>query len=129
VNETLLVDTDVMIDLLRGHEDAVAWVRQHTCDIALSAITVAELYAGVKGDSEKRMLDELVELFQVLPVTAGTAKHGCLFRQRFRPSHGVGLADALIAATAVEHNTRLVSLNRKYFPMLDVIDTPYHKAH
>ena len=43
MNENLLVDTDVMIDLLRGHADAVTWVRQHTRDIALSAITVAEL--------------------------------------------------------------------------------------
>jgi len=129
VNGTLLVDTDVIIDLLRGHQDAVAWVRQQSRDITLSVITVAELYAGVKGDDEKRLLDELLGLFQLLPVTARTAKQGGLYRQQFRPSHGVGLADALIAATAVEHNARLVSLNRKHFPMLDVVDTPYRKAH
>ena len=48
MNASLLVDTDIMIDLLRGHEAAVAWVREHTADIALSVITVAELYAGFK---------------------------------------------------------------------------------
>ena len=129
MNENLLVDTDVMVDLLRGHEAAMVWVREHTEKIALSVITVAELYAGFKGDDEKRLLDDLVGLFQILPVTAQVAKQGGLYRQQYRPSHGVGLADALIAATAVAHDARLVSLNRKHFPMLDIVDTPYRKAH
>jgi predicted nucleic acid-binding protein len=129
VKGTLLVDTDVMIDLLRGHEAAASWVREHSAGIALSAITVAELYAGFKGDDEKRLLDDLVGLFPVLPISAQVAKQGGLYRQRYRPSHGVGLADALIAATATEHKARLVSLNRKHFPMLDSVETPYRKTH
>ena len=129
MNENLLVDTDVMIDLLRGHQAAVVWVRENAANITLSAITVAELYAGFKGDDEKRLMDDLVGLFQILPVTAQVAQQGGLYRQRYRPSHGVGLADALIAATAVAHNARLVSLNRKHFPMLDVVEIPYRKTH
>jgi predicted nucleic acid-binding protein len=129
MTEDLLVDTDVLIDVLRGHAEAVAWIRPLTRRIALSAITVAELYAGVKGRAEKQLLEDLVGLFSVLPVTTDIAKQGGVYRQQFRPSHGTGLADALIAATAVAHGARLVTLNTKHFPMLERLEPPYHKAH
>ena len=129
MNEGWLVDTDVMIDLLRGYDPAVTWIRPRTRQIALSAITVAELYAGIKGADEKHALEDLIELFPVLPVTVEVAKQGGLYRQQFRPSHGVGLADALIAATAVAQRAQLVTLNGKHFPMLDGVEAPYRKAH
>jgi predicted nucleic acid-binding protein len=40
----------------------------------------------------------------------------------------VGLADALIAATATQRQVPLVTLNRKHFPMLQDVIVPYHKA-
>lgn len=126
---SLLVDTDVLIDVLRGREEAIDWLGPRSRQVVLSAITVAELYAGVRGESEQAVLDDMVGLFPVLPVTFDVSKHGGLFRQRFGPSHGVGLADALIAATAVYHQALLVTLNTKHFPMLERVEMPYRKAH
>ena len=48
----ILVDTDVMVDFLRGHPKAVALIRGNSTRIILSSIAAAELYAGVKGDEE-----------------------------------------------------------------------------
>jgi predicted nucleic acid-binding protein len=129
VRGDLLVDTDVLIDVLRGHGDAVDWIRLRTRHVVVSVITIAELYAGIKGSGEKQSLEDLIGLFQILPVTAEIARQGGLFRQQFRPSHGTGLADALIAATAVEQRAQLVTLNIKHFPMLDNVETPYRKTH
>jgi predicted nucleic acid-binding protein len=53
------------------------------------------------------------------------AVRGGLVRRDFGKSHGTGLADALIAATALVHQLRLVGLNRKHFPMLPDMLTPY----
>jgi hypothetical protein len=47
------------------------------------------------------------------------------FKRDYQPSHGTGIADALIAATAEVHEMRLVTLNEKHFPMLDDVVVPY----
>jgi predicted nucleic acid-binding protein len=50
-----------------------------------------------------------------------------LFRRDYGKSHGVGLADALIAASAEMRGAVLVTLNRKHFPMLPTVIVPYQK--
>lgn len=74
-----------------------------TSDLYLSAISVAELFAGVKGDEEEKSLKQLLLAFIILPVTEKTARLGGLYRRDYGKSHGTGLADALIAASAEEN--------------------------
>ena len=45
--------------------------------------------------------------------------------RRYRGCHGLDLADALIAATALLHGLQLVTLNREHFPMLADLMMPY----
>lgn len=123
----LLVDADVLIDYLRGREPAVAFVRARADRIALSSIVVAELYAGVKGESEQATLDELVSLFRVVPVTVEVARSAGLLKRDYGKSHGVGLADAILAATALAENAEFCTLNVKHFPMLKGLKPPYSK--
>lgn len=92
--ERRLVDTDVLVDYLRGH--------------GLAA--------------------KFLEAFTVVPVDRDIAAAGGLLRGRFGPSHGTGLADALIAATANQHDATLVTLNRKPYPMVSKCELPYAKA-
>ena len=56
MTEPILPDTDVLVDFLRGHDKAVAFVNAHQARIILSSIVVAELYAGVKGDAQHQAL-------------------------------------------------------------------------
>ena len=51
-----LLDTDVLVDFLRGHKKAVAFVNATSARIILSSIVVADLYAGVNGDAEEAAL-------------------------------------------------------------------------
>ena len=74
--ESILLDTDVLVDFLRGHSKAVAFVRDRSARVILSSIVVAELYSGVKGDAEQAALDDFVSLFRVVPVNAEIAKAG-----------------------------------------------------
>jgi predicted nucleic acid-binding protein len=127
VAKPLLVDTDVMIDYLRGHRSAVAYVRRHAEHIVLSSIVVAELYSGVKGDRERAVLDDLVSVFRVAPVTAGIAKAAGLLRCEYGNSHGVGLADAILAATAQAEGAELKTLNAKHYPMFKGLKRAYAK--
>jgi len=123
----LLVDTDILVDFLRGHSKAVAFVNDHSPRIILSSIAVAELYAGVKGDQEQSVLDSFVSLFRVVPVTAETAKTAGLCKSQYGKSHGVGLADAVLFATADAENAELKTLNTKHYPMIEDLLPAYRK--
>jgi predicted nucleic acid-binding protein len=120
-----LLDTCVLIDYLRDREAAVTTVRRLEARPSVSVVTVAELYAGVRNESEHRRIAALPELLHVRDVDleiARLAGHHCL---RYRASHGVGIPDAMIAATARIHGLRLVTRNVHHFPMLDDLLVPY----
>lgn len=74
----LLVDTDVLIEYLRGRNEAVEYLEGLTQDLYLSVISVAELFAGVKGDKEEKVLKQLLLAFTILPVTEKAARLGRL---------------------------------------------------
>lgn len=125
--EPFLLDTDVLIDFLRGYDKAVDFVTANSHRIILSSIVVAELYAGVKGSAELSALDNFISLFTVVPVTVEIARAGGLYKRDYAKSHGVGLADAIIAATCESENAGLKTLNVKHYPMIKGIKPAYKK--
>jgi len=127
MSRPILLDTDVLVDFFRGHVKAEAFVNTYNARILLSSIVVAELYAGVKGDAEQITLQEFVSLFRVVPVSAEIAKVGGLYKRDYGKSHGVGLADAILAATAETENAELKTLNTKHYPMLKDLKPAYLK--
>ncbi len=125
--ESILLDTDVLVDFFRGHSKAVAFVNAHSARIILSSIVVAELYAGVKGDAEQAALENFVSIFRVITVSSEIAKTGGLYKRDYGKSHGVGLADGILAATAEIENAELKTLNIKHYPMLEGLWPAYTK--
>lgn len=123
----IIVDTDVLVDFFRGFEKGVAFVNANSSRIILSSIVAAELYAGVKGDEEQNALEEFFSLFRVIPVTAEIANAGGLYKSDYGKSHGVGLADAIIAATAEAEKADLKTLNTKHYPMIKGLKPAYKK--
>ena len=124
----LLLDTDVLIDYLRNRAEAVSYLENITQAPIVSAVTVAELFAGVREGEERKILNELIKNSSVIPITEEIAISGGLYRRDYHKSHGIGLADAIIAATAEAENATLVTLNKKHFPMLRKLFVPYRKS-
>lgn len=77
----LLIDTDVLIDYLKEQNEAVDYLENLTEPILISTITVAELYAGVKENEERTILEGFVDAFHVIPVNENIAKKGGLYRR------------------------------------------------
>jgi predicted nucleic acid-binding protein len=124
---SVLLDTDVLVDFFRGYSKAVTLVDAYSSQIVLSSIVIAELYAGVKGDAEQTALENFVSLFRIIPVTAEIAKIGGLYKCDYGKSHGVGLADAILAATSDLENAELQTLNIKHYPMIKGLKPAYKK--
>ena len=127
MKKSILLDTDVLVDFLRGYSKALAFVNAQSDRIILSSIVVAELFSGVKGDAEQVVLEDFISLFRVIPVDAEIATTGGLYKRDYARSHGVGLADAILAATAESENAELKTLNTKHYPMFKGLRPAYTK--
>ena len=125
----VLIDTDVAIDYLRGQAAARDVLEREPRPIVLSALSVAELFAGVREGAERPRLEAFVRAFDVVPVTLADAEQGGLHRRAYGKSHNTGLVDALLAAQAQRLDAELVTLNAKHYPMLtgDGLRVPYVK--
>ncbi len=127
MSKAILTDTDVLVDFLRGSDKAIAFIDEFSSRMILSPIVVAELYAGVKGDDELSVLDNFVSLFRIVGIDSEIAKAGGLYKRDFGKSHGVGLADAIIAATADKEDAALKTLNVVHYPMFKGLKPAYKK--
>jgi predicted nucleic acid-binding protein len=123
----VLIDTNLLVDYFRRHPAGVAFMRGLTGRPAISAITVAELYTGVRDGQERTDLDLFIARSVVIDTDVQISVRAGLMLRQYRKSHGVGLADALIASTVEAENATLATLNPKHFPMLSNVLVPYTK--
>jgi len=129
-----LLDTNIPSELIHSRPDprVNAWVSaQDEMELYLSAITVGELRKGLttmapgkrRTDLEEWMANDLIPLFadRVLPVTRAIADHwGTLSGRRQLVGRPLGMADGLIAATALEHGLTIVTRNVRDYDNLGV---------
>jgi predicted nucleic acid-binding protein len=114
-----LVDSDVVIDLLRKRDEAVACVRQEVLrgPVYGSVLTRAEVLAGMLP-GEETATEEHLEIIRWLPVDSRIADRAGEFSRRHRAAHsGIDLTDYVIAATADVAGLRLLTRNVKHYPM------------
>ncbi|MGH9824997.1 MAG: type II toxin-antitoxin system VapC family toxin [Blastocatellia bacterium] len=106
---SLLIDSDGLIDYLRGQPSAVSFIEGVTEPMLISAVSVAELYAGVRAlrrkpvesdHDEEARLKSFLDAFELVTVDASVAEKGGFYRRDYGRSHGTGLADSPIAASA-----------------------------
>ncbi|MGH2981256.1 MAG: type II toxin-antitoxin system VapC family toxin [Solirubrobacterales bacterium] len=124
-----LLDTDVLVDYLRGSAGAQAAIRPLAGRERLlaSVVTRTELIAGMRS-AEKPALEGLFDLLTWIPVSVGIATRGGELSRRYRGSYpGIGLPDYLIAATAAVLGAKLWTQNPRHFPMFEGLEPPYRR--
>jgi predicted nucleic acid-binding protein len=108
----LLVDTDILIDHLRG---ARRFDPSGT-DVSISTVTRTELYSGQRAD--EATIDLLLAGLEEIGVDRSIAERAGRLRRRT----GLAITDAFIAATALEHGLPLVTRNRRHFDRVEGLD-------
>ena len=117
-----LLDTDVIIEWLRRNEAVVAWLKAHDAAgdfLGCTPVSLAELYAGLRP-REEFIIDDLLRVLHCVDLDERVGRKAGRYRQSFGRSHGVEIADALIAAAAHLHGLTLLSLNLRHYPMRDL---------
>jgi predicted nucleic acid-binding protein len=120
---TILIDSDVLIEVSRGRDAAIlhTWARVRDSDTVLlcSPVTVAELWHSARAD-DHAPLSRLFDCFVCIPADREIGRRAGDFLKQFARSHALELGDALIAATASIHGAQLWTRNKKHYPMKDI---------
>ncbi len=117
-----LIDTDVLIWVLRGNKkyEAYLQVLKNKGPLSISTVTIAEIYKNIYP-SEIMKTESVLQELQNWDVTEPIAKQGGRYWQQFsKELKNLNLTDCLIAATANVNNLTLVTLNIRHFPMKDI---------
>jgi hypothetical protein len=113
---TILVDTDVLIWHLRGYATATRRMDQ-LASLTISAVSYCELLQGMRSKAELAAVKSMLERRNaaILPLTEAITHDAIVLMEALALSHGLQMADALIASTARLHGLRLLTGNVKHF--------------
>ena len=121
--KTVLLDTDILIEVFRQRDKAIMeeW-RQLGRGAELvfyTPVTLAELWHGLR-QGEETTVSKILDTIICVPLDAEIGRQAGSYLRQFHRSHGLGIGDALIAATAAVHGCALWTRNRKHYPMKDI---------
>ena len=126
----LMLDSDVLIDILRQYPAALTWLRGlGDEEIALSGFVVMELLQGCMTKNEQIKIQKLVHAFEIVWSLPETCNRALDVFSGYHLSHGIGFLDAIIGQTAVDLNIPLATFNRKHYAVIFGLVTinPYNK--
>ena len=114
-----MLDSDVIIDVLRGRAETVAELGRLAAagvPTYICAVSVAEIFAGVRAGEEART-EAFFEARGDITIDAATGRRAGTYLARYAGSHGLEIADALIAAAASTAGLHLWTRNTRHYPM------------
>jgi len=126
--QRVLFDTDVLIDAGRNVDDAVSYLQgvEQNSILGISIITQMELMVGCRNKSELRSLEQFLRRFEVISLNKAIADTDVDLIRRYRLSHGLLIADALIAATALSVKVPFITKNQRDFKFIEGLELlPY----
>ena len=122
--EVILLDSNILIDILKGKKDTINKVQDFTPPLIISSITVMELMIGARNKQEITMLEKFIELFEIIHIDSSISNLAIQLVTKYAKSHSLDIPDSLIAATALVSRVQLFTYNKKDFqfiPKLDLI--------
>lgn len=120
----IVVDTDILIDAAHSIEDAVNCLQQieEKSLLAISVVTSMEMIIGCRNKKELTLLDQFFQRFEILSLDNPISDTATELLKTYRLSHGLLIADALIAATAIVNGIQLISKNQKDYRFIEQLD-------
>ena len=113
-----LIDSNVLIDVSRGNTAAIAYVDALADSWSLSQVTAMELIVGARDKRDLATIDGFLSLYAVIPLSDSIGAAAYQLLKTYAKSHGLHVFDSLVAATAMEKELTLVTLNRKHYQMI-----------
>src|SRR5437016_4782401 len=125
-----VLDSDILVDVLREYEPAVTWLRSLAEVPNVSGLVGFELFQGCRNTEEVRRVQGLLAQFPVVWPTPADCTRALTEFPQLHLRDGVGVLDILIGASAIGSNATLCTFNVKHFRAIPglAIEQPYAKA-
>lgn len=116
----VLGDTDILIDVARRIPEAIAYEQnlERRAHLGISSVTYMELLIGCRNKTEQRKVERFVRRFQMAKLNEMIADRAIALLQQYRLSHGLLIADGLIAATALVVDQPLATKNQRDYQFI-----------
>ncbi len=112
-----LLDNNVITPILKGNQGVTNFVIG--LDLAICATVYIEALQGSISNAQKQRIKQLLDNFPLLLITPDISKRAIGLIDNYSNSYGLLLADALIAATALENDLTLVTYNADDFRFIN----------
>ena len=112
----MIIDTDVLVWYLRGNEKAKKTINANI-PFKISVITYFELIQGMKDKKELKILRKYLKTWttEIIQINDNISSRAMFLAEDFYLSHSLEMADAVIAATALETQDILLTANDKHY--------------
>ena len=118
----ILCDTNVIIEALKKNSVVIQTIEKIGLEqIAVSVITVMELYYGALHKAELKTIKRHLSSIRILQIDEAISVTASELIERYAKSHGLPIPDALIAATSINHGLQLYTGNTKDFIYIENI--------
>jgi predicted nucleic acid-binding protein len=125
-----LLDTDVMIDILRQYPPAVAWLDSlGEEEIALPGFVVMELIQGCRNKVEQEKVERELKTYTIVWPSPTMCSEALSVFANYYLSYGLGILDTLIGQMAVTLSLSFHTFNQKHYAAVPNLETvqPYDK--
>lgn len=119
--DVVIIDTDILIDSARKIDEAVLCLQdiEDRFPIAVSIVTQMELIIGCRDKKELDTLDKFLSRFEIIKIQSDISDKAVELLRKYRLSHGLLIADALIASTALVVNQALITKNQRDYKFIE----------
>jgi len=115
----VLCDTNIFIHAFNGRQETIDQLQDIGLDqVALSVITLMELYQGMGNKVELAQMKRKIRYYDVVDIDIATSKLAANLVENYKLSHNLQIPDAIIAATSVIHQIPLYTYNIKDFAFI-----------
>ena len=121
LKKLIIIDTDILIDAGRNVSEALNCLQQieQRLSAAVSSVTQMELIIGCRNKNELDSLEQFLNRFHIIRFNEQISDTATDLLKRYRLSHGLLIADALIAATAIISDLSFVSKNKRDYRFIE----------
>ena len=126
----VLVDTDVVVDCLRGTAPSREWLQRTSTEaLGLPGVVAMELLIGCRNRAEIQHLQNFLNTFSIVWPDASEFARAYELLAEHRLTSGLGIPDCLVAAMALVRKARVYTFNSKHFRVIPGVDAqePYSR--
>jgi len=110
----IIVDTDILIDELRGDKRATKFLSNYENEIFITYLTKMEILIGARNKKEMKIIDKALD-YLILKIDDKILEESIRLLKEYSLKSNIGIIDSINAATAIVNELDFYTMNYKHY--------------